>query len=247
MYGFYATMLWYGYIYRNPKVLSASILIPSLFLLLILAADKALPLHTYFSETFVTYPFIHYSSRVIKLITLPLMLFLVVIILFWMNDFHLKSLGLTVKNQKIKPFIYILLGVIPFIVVASFDQEFLNYYPLYRVTLASEITNIPDYVFVGIYEFLYGFNLLTIELIFRGILVIGFIRWLGKGSIFPMVTVYCFIHFDKPILECISSILGGYALGVIALYTRSILGGTIIHIGMAWFMEIMAWIQKLPD
>jgi hypothetical protein len=216
-------------------------------MMMILAADKAFPLHKYLSEAIISYPFIHYFSRIFKLMSLPMILSTIIFILILINILNRRSLGLTVKGLKLMPFVYILTGLIPIILIASFNQGFQDFYPMYRPTLASEITDIPNYIFVGFYEFIYGMNLLTTEVIFRGILVIGFIRMMGKGSIFPMVTVYCFIHFDKPIYECISSILGGYVLGVIALYTRSIIGGSILHIGMAWLMELMSWIQHLYD
>ena len=246
-FGYYITLLWYGYIYKNPLVFSGKVLITSLLLLVILATDKAFPLHKFVSEAIISYPFVHYSSRIFKLMSLPVMLGVVVIILIYINNLNRNSLGLTVKGLRIMPFIYIILGIIPIVAIASFNLGFQDYYPMYKPTLASEITNIPDYLFVGVYELMYGMNLLATEVIFRGILVIGFIRMMGKGSIFPMVTVYCFIHFDKPIYECISSIFGGYLLGVIALYTRSIIGGSILHIGMAWLMELMAWIQHIYD
>ena len=69
-------------------------------------------------------------------------------------------------------------------------------------------------------------------------------KFLGKGSVYPMVALYCFYHFGKPWGEAASSIIGGYILGVISLYTRSIFGGVLIHIGIAWMMELVAAIQK---
>jgi hypothetical protein len=95
----------------------------------------------------------------------------------------------------------------------------------------------------AIYEFIYGFDFIFVELVFRGALVIGMASILGKDAILPMVSVYCFLHFGKPAGEAISSIFGGYILGVIAYYSRSIVGGCIIHIGVAFSMEIVALIQ----
>jgi hypothetical protein len=53
------------------------------------------------------------------------------------------------------------------------------------------------------------------------------------------------LHFGKPMGEAVSSIFGGFILGVIALYSRSILGGVIIHLGVAWLMEFTAWCQHI--
>ena len=72
----------------------------------------------------------------------------------------------------------------------------------------------------------------------------GMAQILGKHAVIPMVTIYCFLHFGKPTGEAISSIFGGYILGVIALYTRSIWGGILIHIGVARMMEAAAYVAK---
>jgi hypothetical protein len=56
--------------------------------------------------------------------------------------------------------------------------------------------------------------------------------------------LYCTLHFGKPMGEAVSSVFGGYILGVVAYETRSIWGGVIVHIGIAWMMEIIAFAQK---
>jgi hypothetical protein len=53
-----------------------------------------------------------------------------------------------------------------------------------------------------------------------------------------MAVFYCAIHFGKPMAECISSFFGGIILGVITYNTRTIWGGVIVHLGIAWLMEI---------
>ncbi|MES1160611.1 MAG: CPBP family glutamic-type intramembrane protease [Bacteroidota bacterium] len=85
-------------------------------------------------------------------------------------------------------------------------------------------------------------DFLSIELFFRGLLVIGLARYAGEYVLLPMAAFYCTIHFGKPLGECISSFFGGLALGVIALRTRSILGGLIVHLGLAWLMELGGWL-----
>jgi hypothetical protein len=60
-----------------------------------------------------------------------------------------------------------------------------------------------------------------------------------------MISVYCFLHFGKPMGEAISSIFGGYILGVIAYNTKSISGGIIVHMGVAWMMDFFAYLQHI--
>ena len=59
-----------------------------------------------------------------------------------------------------------------------------------------------------------------------------------------MVVCYASLHFGKPLGETIGSIFGGYILGVLALQTRSIWGGIIVHVGVAWLMDLAALLQK---
>ena len=83
-----------------------------------------------------------------------------------------------------------------------------------------------------------------VELMFRGFFVIGMSSVLGREAVVPMAVFYCTIHFGKPEAEAISSLFGGYLLGAIAYQTRSIWGGVIVHIGLAWMMELVAFFVK---
>ena len=54
----------------------------------------------------------------------------------------------------------------------------------------------------------------------------------------------CFLHFGKPAGEAISSIFGGYILGILAFRSRNIYGGLIAHLGVAWGMDWLAFLNK---
>ena len=153
--------------------------------------------------------------------------------------------GIITPEYDARPYFMLLLLMVPVIASASFRSEFINYYPTYKSNSVSEVLNAPIWLPVVVYEFFYGTDFFNLELLFRGFLVIGLSQVLGKNAIVPMVTTYCFLHFGKPVGEQISSIVGGYILGVIAFYTRGIWGGVIIHIGIAWLMELAAYLQNL--
>jgi hypothetical protein len=165
--------------------------------------------------------------------------------LFYIAIDHEKSgvYGLTTKSN-IKPYLYLLLMLIPFILIASFQQGFTDYYPVYKSNTVSEIWNWPSYLPMMLFEFFYGIDFINVEFLFRGFFVIGMAQILGKHSIMPMVVIYCLLHFGKPSGEAITSIFGGFILGILALYTRSIWGGIMIHIGIAWLMEVIAYFSK---
>ena len=101
---------------------------------------------------------------------------------------------------------------------------------------------IPEWVSVITYEFFYLTDFLNTELLFRGFLVIGVSKYLGKDSILPMVAAYAVLHFGKPLGETISSVFGGYLLGVLAYYSKNIWGGVILHITLAGSMEFFAFL-----
>jgi membrane protease YdiL (CAAX protease family) len=59
-----------------------------------------------------------------------------------------------------------------------------------------------------------------------------------------MCVYYITIHFGKPLGETISSFFGGLLLGVIAYRTKSIYGGIIVHLGIAYLMELFAFLGR---
>lgn len=153
--------------------------------------------------------------------------------------------GLTRKGFIARPYIQLFSIVIPLAIAGSFLPGFQQQYPMYISSNAHEYLNIPEWITIATYEIAYGWNFLTIELLFRGFLVIGMVKLLGRHAILPMAIVYASIHFGKPLGECISSIFGGYILGVIAYYSRNIWGGVVIHLGLAWLMEIVSAFHKV--
>ena len=153
--------------------------------------------------------------------------------------------GFLPKRFDARPYFQMLLIMLPFMIAASFLPSFLKQYPMYRVSTAHELLNIPEWLTVLIYEFAYGFDFITVEFLFRGFMVIGMMQILGRHAVLAMAVTYCFLHTGKPLGEAISSIFGGYLLGVIAYETKSIWGGIIVHVGIAWMMEVIGFWQKL--
>lgn len=152
--------------------------------------------------------------------------------------------GLTLKGGTLKPYFLMIVMMLPLLLWASFQQDFLAQYPTYRDYGVSRFLDVPEWVTILIYEIAYGSDFISVELFFRGFLVLGFVSIIGKKAILPMAVLYCFIHFGKPLGEAVSSFFGGYILGVVSFYTRNIFGGLIVHLGIAWLMELFAFGQK---
>lgn len=152
--------------------------------------------------------------------------------------------GLNSSTFDARPYFQMLLIMLPILIAASFHSSFLRQYPMYKITSAHIFLGVPEWITVMCYEIAYGLDFVTVEFLFRGFMVIGMTSLLGRNAVLSMAVVYCFLHFGKPAGEAISSIVGGYILGVVAFETKSIWGGVIVHIGIAWMMELIAFMQK---
>ncbi|MGB0524148.1 MAG: CPBP family intramembrane glutamic endopeptidase [Flammeovirgaceae bacterium] len=151
--------------------------------------------------------------------------------------------GLTLKGFDYRPYLMMLVFMFPLLLWASYRPDFLSVYPRYVPTLAEYYWNVSPILTVAGYELSYVLQFICLELFFRGFMVMSLEKYLKASAILPMVCVYAFIHFGKPMPETLGSIFGGFILGVIALRTRSIFGGACIHIGIALMMELLAWVQ----
>jgi membrane protease YdiL (CAAX protease family) len=146
---------------------------------------------------------------------------------------------------SIKPYLIMLLIMLPLIALAGTQKDFLQVYP--KAKMLQQIGMHPwqgrwRYVF---FELCYGFDFVSIEFFFRGFLILSLMNICGMHCIIPVACFYCSIHFGKPMGEAISSFFGGALLGIIAYNTGSIWGGLIVHLGIAWMMEIGGWLGTL--
>jgi hypothetical protein len=123
--------------------------------------------------------------------------------------------------------------VLPLAYVASTTGSFLNTYPKYRSAGESWTQLI-------VWEVAYGLQFAMLEFFFRGFALFALARYIGALAIFAMVVPYAMIHFDKPITECLGSIIAGTALGTVALRTGTIYGGVVVHCAVAWSMDLFA-------
>ncbi|HLX93826.1 MAG TPA: CPBP family intramembrane glutamic endopeptidase, partial [Puia sp.] len=124
---------------------------------------------------------------------------------------------------------------------ASIQYDFLFVYPKLNSIMPTADSSSYPWLYKLIFEISYGLDFINIELFFRGFLLLGLCGFAVSDTILPMASFYCCIHFGKPLLECVSSYFGGIALGIIAYRTKSIWGGLIIHLGIAWLMEFFGY------
>ena len=95
-----------------------------------------------------------------------------------------------------------------------------------------------------IWEAGYAVQFFALEFFFRGFLLFALAKRFGAHAIFIMTLPYVMIHFGKPVVETFAATLAGIALGTLALRTRSIFGGVVIHTAVGWSMDFFALMQK---
>lgn len=175
-----------------------------------------------------------------KLAVVSLLIFVVWILTDNKEPFYAQK----IKGINLKPYLLMLLIMIPLIAAASTQADFLAMYPKMKSVQFLSGDNGNGF-YKLLYELSYGSDFIGIELFFRGFLILAFIKYAGKHAILPMAMFYCTIHFGKPLAECISSFFGGIILGVVTYHTRTIWGGLIVHLGIAWLMELGGYLGNL--
>ncbi len=162
--------------------------------------------------------------------------FILAFILWFGTNNSKPFAGLNAKNFNPWPYVILLILMFPLLLGAAQSHDFQQVYPKLHHMLGARVSVLQAVLF----ELSYGIDFFTIELFFRGFLIIAFIKYGGRAAILPMAAFYCTIHFGKPLFECISSYFGGIILGAIVYNTRSVWGGLIVHLGIAWMMELIA-------
>jgi ABC-type tungstate transport system substrate-binding protein len=249
-----AYFIWHSLAWFTPVVIlqfvnsknylqNKGFIIRSMLGLALLSLDRALP---FVSEFILANFHPHTHLYLIKLAhNLSGLLIMVMPLLLYYLIFQRHSghyYGLRPGKASLKPYFIMLLIMQPLLLAAALLPSFQAQYPMYQTTPVALHWPVPQWVTVVLYELTYALNFVAVEFFYRGFLVLGMASCLGRNAVVCMAVLYCFLHFGKPLPEAISSIFGGFILGVIALETRSIWGGIIVHVGIAWSMELLGLI-----
>jgi membrane protease YdiL (CAAX protease family) len=126
-----------------------------------------------------------------------------------------------------------LLVVVPAVVIVGQSPEFSTYYPFYKFCSRSWLD-------LALWESLYLAQFFALEVFFRGFMLVPLRRSLGSTTIFAMCVPYVMIHYGKPYLEAGGALIAGVALGSLAMRTRSIYAGFLVHATVALLMDGLA-------
>jgi membrane protease YdiL (CAAX protease family) len=147
-----------------------------------------------------------------------------------LRDYHMRLEGF-IKHLWIYVLLFTL--VFPAVLIASTTESFRHTYPFYRLANRSQFD-------LWTWESFYAAQFVSLEVFFRGFLLNGLRRAFGANAIFVMIVPYCMIHYGKPMPETLGAIGAGIILGTLAMRTKSIWGGVLIHIGVAMTMDVLA-------
>lgn len=138
-------------------------------------------------------------------------------------------------------YLLLLSPILVFIALVSQGEDFVNHYPFYEHAGRSWLDLIA-------WEFLYLIQFLCLEFFFRGFFLQALRPAIGANAIWVMCVPYLMIHFPKLWLEATGAILFGLFLGILALRSRSIWGGFLVHAGVAVTMDIASLMaqDKIP-
>lgn len=81
------------------------------------------------------------------------------------------------------------------------------------------------------------------EFIWRGFMLFGLERRFGYYSVLIQMLPFVILHNGKPFPETIGAILGGIALGVLAIRTRSVYYCIIAHIGTMYSIDLISTLR----
>jgi hypothetical protein len=161
-----------------------------------------------------------------------------VLIIWLIKDSTSQPFYGTKALDSTKPYWIMLLIMVPLIVVASTQKDFLEIYPKAKMINEMPVSGWAARWRYFVFELSYGFDFVSIEFFFRGFLILALLHICGQHCIIPVACFYCAIHLGKPMGEAISSFFGGLLLGIVSYNTGSIWGGLLVHLGIAWMMEI---------
>jgi membrane protease YdiL (CAAX protease family) len=147
-----------------------------------------------------------------------------------LRDYHLSPRGF-IKHLWVYVVLFIL--VAPAVYLASKTSGFQHTYPFYKQANRSDFD-------LWAWEVMYWAQFLSLEFFFRGVLLQGLRKAMGSNAIFVMIVPYNMIHYGKPMAETLGAIGAGLILGTLAMRTKSIWGGVIIHVGVATMMDMLA-------
>jgi membrane protease YdiL (CAAX protease family) len=160
----------------------------------------------------------------------------VLVIRFVLRE-HVRDYGLRIRGilPHLRAYAVLYAVAAPLIVAASFTASFQDRYPFFHPAAGHSL-----WPYLYAWWLLYWLQFCALEFFFRGFLLHGLAPRLGWAAIFAMALPYNMLHYGKPMPEALAAIVGGIVLGSLSLKTRSVWWGAVLHISIAFTMDVCA-------
>jgi len=127
--------------------------------------------------------------------------------------------------------VFFIAVMLPVVLAVSRSAAFASHYPLARPAGQSLGLFVP-------FELGYAAYFVAWEHVFRSFLLFGLYRRVGLHAVYLQTLPFVLLHFGKPELEALASVLAGVGLGYLALHARSFWWGTLVHTAVALAMDL---------
>lgn len=144
-----------------------------------------------------------------------------------------NPLGLGARRAAAHWRIYglLILVMVPVLWIAAASPSFHQFYPMY------DPVDLQHWV---LYEITYLLQFVFLEFFFRGFALFRLESRFGLHAVTLMVIPYALIHVHKPLPEALAAVVAGLVLGWLAVKTRSIWPGVLVHGSVALMMDVFA-------
>ena len=146
----------------------------------------------------------------------------------------LKDYGFTLEGFKehIPFYCMLYIPMLIAVIAVSGTESFQKTYPFF-----GNPQNMKELI---VWEIFYALQFIALEFFFRGFMIHGLKDKVGNvGAVIIMMFPYMMIHFPKPFAETCGALIAGAVLGYLSIRTKSIAGGAMIHIMVAWTMDFV--------
>lgn len=168
-------------------------------------------------------------------------LFIPILVVKFVMRERLRDYGLNCRlaMSELPMYLGLLVFVLGLVWLCSGLPSFQAKYPLFLPSAGKGF-----WLQFWLWEVVYLLSFIAVEFFFRGFLIHGLKQRFGFSAVFVAMMPYCQVHFGKPLLETLGSIVAGVALGFFSLKSRSILPGVIVHAGVALGMDLAVLWRK---
>jgi membrane protease YdiL (CAAX protease family) len=150
----------------------------------------------------------------------------------------LKEFGLGLGDYRLgwRVSFFFWLVLVPILWIVSAFDSFQLTYPHARTVRA-------DWSLFVVYELCFVLYVIGWEFIWRGYMLFGLRQRFGGYAVFMQMIPFVLLHFGKPVLETLGAIIGGIALGFLALRTSSFWYGTLTHSLVLFSIDLLSTLR----